>query len=138
LKDLEEYSQEESILANKHNTYIKNVLDKPESLFLGNLNAHRHFQNRAPNYYEDLVLFGAGGFYLLLNLIQTISVLFIIWTVILYFKHVTYFVDYYTPKFLALVIILYVLYLFALLVVLSLALKWYAVIASVRINLNLK
>jgi hypothetical protein len=138
LADIKEYNslnydQETAIDWNKHNQYIKDANEKPVSGYKPVFNMHIHLMNRSPSFYDDLILLGGSGFYVLLNIIQTIACSFIIWMTILILKHVTYMVNQYSGYILFAVIPIMILYLLINVFLFALTMKWYTIITSVYI-----
>jgi len=88
--------------------------------------------------FEGTVVLGITGFTLLLNIIQTLSVSFIIWSVLLYVKHLTPMMDYYgnNKVILAAVVPLTVIYFILMVLITVLNLRWYTLISSIEMNRN--
>ncbi len=136
LKDMEDgpvrqYDQETAVEWNAHTPYISKILKQTLNDYKPTFTLHRHFQGRAPNFYEDQIIFGAFGFYFILNLIQTTGFTFVLWITILFLKHVTYIVNEYNGYFLFFVIPFAILYFVLFLIVIGITFKWFTLVASV-------
>jgi hypothetical protein len=99
--------------------------------FIGIFINFSHFHGRSPSLYEDTVIFGATGFYLLINTIQLIGFAFIAWTIAIFFKHLSYVIEYYGTIYVVLLIMVVLVYLALYCYILSISLRWYTIISSV-------
>ena len=113
--------------------YIDKITDKAEDISVSRFNFHEHFQRRTPSLYEDQIIFGATGFSLLLNFLQSIGFIFIAWSILLFVKHFDDIVSHYGNISLVVLIPSFAFYLIAYGYLISISLRWYTVISSVII-----
>lgn len=136
LKEMEDgpiphYDQEAAVEWNAHTPYISNILKQTLSDYTPSFSLHRHFQGRAPNFYEDKIIFGSFGFYFMLNMIQTTGFTFVLWVTILALKHVSYMVNEYSGYFLFFVIPFAILYTVLFIIIIGITFKWFTLVTSV-------
>lgn len=99
-------------------------------------NFNKLYHSRPPMIYEDLVLFGTTGFYLLINTVQMIGFVFIIWSILFFFKEFNIVVKQEGKWFAYFFVVLMFLYLGAFSFLLTLNLKWFTIISSVMFSLT--
>jgi len=99
---------------------------------------HEHLNNRPPNLYENLIVFGHSGLYFLLNLIQCINVLFICWQIAIFGHFAEDIAIAYTNIMYFFLICCTVAYVFLQLFFTILTLKWLTIIDSIEMNRNEK
>lgn len=116
--------------------YIDNVMKDSKMAQISKINLHEHFHHRSPSLFEDNMFFGASGFYILLNTLQAIGFVFIVWTVLLITKHLGAMLDVFGNSFLFLVIPIIAIYIAVYSFIISISLRWYTVISSVNITFN--
>jgi hypothetical protein len=104
---------------------------KFDNINVSQLNFNKLYHNRPPTLYEDLIIFGTSGFYLLINVIQIIGFMFIIWTILFFFKEYTVIVKEQGNWFIYFFISLLLIYIVTFAIILTINLKWYTIISSV-------
>ena len=133
-----EYNSNSALLSQGHPVYLLNLIQnetKMNELNKKTISFHEHIHLRPPSLYENTLICGASGFALMFNVIQTCSLLFIAWIIILYVKHYFYIRTVYSKLtvFLFMIpcsIIYFILYVYLTAVVL----KWNAVVSSIEMN----
>lgn len=79
-KDLDEFNQNyasERFL--NYPVYIESIINNPEAAKVSQVNFHYHVHGRTSSYYEDTIVFGASGYYIIFNIFQTVVVVFVVW-----------------------------------------------------------
>lgn len=120
--------------------YIDNSLrqlnsdSKTDDINVSEFNFNKLYHSRPPSIYEDQILFGTTGFFLLINTIQMIGFMFIVWGILFFFKGYRVAVDSQGAWIGYTFIGLFILYLCVFAYILTLNLKWYTVISSVRLR----
>ena len=116
--------------------YLENVLrqvasdSKTDSIDVSQFNFNKLYHSRPPSIYEDLILFGTTGLFLMINVVQMIGFMFIIWGMLFFFRE--YIVVKSQGNLLAyLFVILLIFYLCVFAYILTINLKWYTIISSV-------
>ncbi len=85
-----------------------------------------------PTMYEDQILFGATGFSLIINTIQTFGLTFVFWSLLLFVKHYTVILALYGNITYAFIIPGLVLYTMVYSYLLSISLRWFTILSSVN------
>jgi hypothetical protein len=93
---------------------------------------HRHFHSRPASLYEDQLFFGATGFILIINTLQAIGFVFIMWSVVLFVKHYYEISMQFGYICLAFIIPILLIYLVLYCYLISISLRWYTIISSVN------
>jgi len=120
---------------NRFDKHLPVYLQK-DNIKLEEGNFSQHFHNRPSNFYETTVFFGITGFTFILNLIQSLAVVFVIWGIILYAKHLTAMMDYFGNNKIILVAVIpiTIIYFICMVLITTLNMRWYTIISSIEMN----
>lgn len=133
-----EYNSNSALLSQGHPVYLLNLIqneNKMNALNKKTISLHEHIHLRPPSLYENTLICGASGFAFMFNIIQTCSMLFIAWLIILYIKHYFYIRTVYSKLTVLLFMIPCSIVYFVLYVYLTaIVLKWNAVVSSIEMN----
>lgn len=105
---------------------------KSDDINLSPFNCNNLFHTRPPSIYEDLMFLGTTGFFLLINIIQMIGFMFLIWSILFFFKEYNVMVAKEGKWVMCFFISLFIVYVCAFAYLLTLNLKWYTIISSVN------
>ena len=137
-----EYNSNSTLQSPVHPVYLKNLIQQEQEMKELNkksLSLHEHVHQRPPSLYENLLLGGASAFAFMFNVIQTCSLLFIAWGIILFAKHYSYIITSYSKVTVLLITIpLFFIYLTLYVYVTASVLKWNAIVSSIEMNRNEK
>jgi len=110
--------------------------EKEDNIIVSNYNFHKFFHGRPPSLYEDLVIYGASGFYMLINLIQVIGFCFIIWMVVIIIKYSSMFITQMGDYFAFIFIPVLFLYIFFYAFLIAINIRWFTIISSIEMKRN--
>ncbi len=105
---------------------------KTDNINVSQFNFNKLYHSRPPTIYEDLIIFGTSGFFFLINIIQIIGFMFIIWSILFFFKEYSAVVKIEGEWFTYFFITLLLIYIVIFAVLLTTNIKWYTIISSVR------
>jgi len=111
-------------------------MKKEDNIIVSNYNFHKFFHGRPPSLYEDLVIYGASGFYMLINLIQVIGFCFIIWMVVIIIKYSSMFITQMGDYFAFIFIPVLFLYIFFYAFLIAINIRWFTIISSIEMKRN--
>jgi len=143
-KDIEEYSQNyatEKFL--NYPIYLESIINKPAEAKVAKINYHSHIHNRTSSFYEDTIAFGATGFYIFFNIVQSVFLVFAVWLCFVCLDIIPkLFGDYpeYVPSALSIFFIITTVCFYAFLhcYLVAITLRWYTVISSTEMKRNEK
>jgi len=121
--------------------YLLNLIQDEKEMEDLNKNVsflHINFHQRPPSIYENLMIFGISGFPFLLNLIQSICIIFIAWSVITFSKHFNKIEDKYSKLSYIFLIGGCIIYFILQGFLSTLILKYYTIIDSIEMKRNEK
>ena len=121
--------------------YLLNLIQDEKEMEDLNKNVsflHINFHQRPPSIYENLMIFGISGFPFLLNLIQSICIIFIAWSVITFSKHFNKIEDKYSKLSYIFLIGGCIIYFILQGFLTTLILKYYTIIDSIEMKRNEK
>ena len=137
-----EYNSNSMLQFPGHPVYLWNLIQQEQEMKELNkksLSLHEHVHQRPPSLYENLLLGGASAFAFMFNVIQTCSLLFIAWGIILFAKHYSYILTAYSKVTVLLITIpLFFIYLALYIYITACVLKWNAIVSSIEMNRNEK
>ena len=137
-----EYNSNSTLQSQGHPVYLWNLIQQEQEMKELNkksLSLHEHVHQRPPSLYENLLLGGASAFAFMFNVIQTCSLLFIAWGIILFAKHYSYIITSYSKITVLLITIpLFFIYLALYIYITASVLKWNAIVSSIEMNRNEK
>ena len=136
-----EYNSKLALQSMGYPVYLMNLIqdDKEmEKLNTKSKGVHEHLHQRPASLYENLMLGGATGFAVMLNIIQTCSLIFVCWIIVLFTKHLTYIFDAYSKKALIFIIPIFILYFVLQGLSTAIVLKWHTLIDSIEMKRNEK
>jgi len=121
--------------------YLENALkemnnENADNIIVSNYNFHKFFHGRPPSLYEDLVILGATGFYLIINTIQIIGFCFITWIVIMIIRYYSMFITQIGNNFSFIFIPLLFLYTIFFAFMIAINIRWYTIISSIEMRRN--
>ena len=99
---------------------------------------HQNFHQRPPSIYENLLFFGISGFSLILNIIQSICIIFIACSIITFTKHYHKIINKYSNLINILLIGSLIIYFILQGYLTALLLKYYTIINSIEMRRNEK
>jgi hypothetical protein len=102
-----------------------------DGIDVSKFNFNKLYHSRPPMIYEDLIMFGTSGFYLLINTIQMIGFMFILWSILFFFKEFSIVIKQEGEWFAYFFVFLFLIYIAAFTWLLALNLKWFSIISSV-------
>ena len=135
-----DYNSNSSLQSSSHPKYLLNLIQNEKEMEKMNKpnNLHIHFHQRPSSLYENLIIFGNTGFHLIINIIQSICLIFIAWGVITFGKHLSVIRNKYNKLGLILFISVSIIYFFIQGFITALTLKWYCIIDSIEMRKNEK
>ena len=135
-----DYNSNSALQSLSHPKYLLNLIQDEKEMEEMNKpdNFHIHFHQRPSSLYENLIPFGISGFHILINIIQSICLIFICWGVITFGKHLSVIREKYNKLGLILFIIGSIVYFFIQGFISAFALKWYCIIDSIEMRRNEK
>ena len=135
-----DYNSNSALQSLSHPKYLLNLIqDEKEMEEMNKPDIfHIHFHQRPSSLYENLIPFGISGFHILINIIQSICLIFICWGVITFGKHLSVIREKYNKLGLILFIIGSIVYFFIQGFISAFALKWYCIIDSIEMRRNEK
>lgn len=146
LKDLDKYHQQNAIekFVDNYPLYLKKFSDDSENI--KNISTsifHRLVHGRPSSFYEETIIFGASSYNFIINTIQTINVVFILWITVMSMKIIPLYHEESYKKnsefILSLYIISYVCIFTYLLIqsfITAILLRWFTVIGSTEMRRN--
>ena len=148
-KDLEEYNQNyatEKFL--NYPLYLETIINKPEESRISKINYHSHIHGRTSSFYEDIIAFGASGFFIFFNIFQSIFLGFVLWITYVGVTIIPGLWKEYTDSngkiyeystgVKVVVIIATIIYILLYSYLVAITLRWYTVISSVEMKRNEK
>ena len=109
-----DYNSNSALQSLSHPKYLLNLIQDEKEMEEMNKpdTFHIHFHQRPSSLYENLIPFGISGFHILINIIQSICLIFICWGVITFGKHLSVIREKYNKLGLILFIIGSIIYFF--------------------------
>ena len=136
-----DYNSNSALQSMGYPKYLLNLIQDEKEMEDLNKNVsflHINFHQRPPSIYENLMIFGISGFPFLLNLIQSICIIFIAWSVITFSKHFNKIEDKYSKLSYIFLIGGCIIYFILQGFLSTLILKYYTIIDSIEMKRNEK
>ena len=136
-----DYNSNSALQSMGYPKYLLNLIQDEKEMEDLNKNVsflHINFHQRPPSIYENLMIFGISGFPFLLNIIQSICIIFIAWSVITFSKHFNKIEDKYSKLSYIFLIGGCIIYFILQGFLSTLILKYYTIIDSIEMKRNEK
>lgn len=137
-----EYHSNLALQSMGYPVYLMNLIQNEkemENLNKKTMTFHEHFHQRPASLYENLFIAGTTGFAILFNIVQTCTLLFNAWLILVYTKHMSYMYDAYTKTTTLLFVIpISIVYFILQVYITAIVLKWHTIIDSVEMKRNEK
>ena len=137
-----EYHSNLALQSMGYPVYLMNLIQNEkemENLNKKTMTFHEHFHQRPASLYENLFIGGTTGVAILFNIVQTCTLLFNAWLILVYTKHMSYMYDAYTKTTTLLFVIpISIVYFILQVYITAIVLKWHTIIDSVEMKRNEK
>ena len=111
--------------------YIEEILESDIKSCGFKIGLNNFLHNSVPNIYENLLIFGSSGFQLLINSIQLLTFLFVLWIVLIIFIEIQTLINTDEDLFIILFVIFFVVYIIYLPYLISSNINMFTLLSSV-------